>query len=120
MPYDGKKEGTALIAVVAMEAPPPPACVDCDWDDARLVRFYLLVWRQARLSGEQFADVLRHRTRDSRAIDPNAKGRALDMQKLRAIGWSLDEVYRKHGAQFMHADNAVAVAMALCPNSAAR
>lgn len=106
---------TALAAMV-FEA----GCRDCDWDDLKVVRLYLIVYRQAHLYREPFEDVLRNRVRDSRAIDPAVRGRGFDAEKARAIAWSLDAVLKAHGWGFLHPDNALAVATALCPQSAAR
>lgn len=114
------REDTPLIAPTLLESVAPTACRDCDWDNVAQVRFFLVIWRQARIHREPFADIFRHFTRDSRAIDPAFRGRSFDWDKARAIGWSLDAVFAKRGAAFMHADNADAVALALCPRSAAR
>lgn len=92
-----------------------PVCLDCDWDELPRVRLYLIVYRQAQLYRESFADVLRHRTRNSRSIDPAVRGQGFDWDRARVIGWALDEVARTHGIGFLHADNADAVAKALCP-----
>lgn len=98
----------------------PTACRDCDWDDVPRVRFWLLVWRQARLAHEEFAEVLRHWTRTSRAIDPGVRGKGFDWIEARATGWSLDQLALRKGIGFMHADNAEAVGRELCSGSAAR
>lgn len=115
-----REEGTELTASLAFEASAPPACLDCEWDDLADVKFYLLVWRQARIARESFAEVLRHRTRRSRASDAGVRGPGFDWEKARSIGWSLDQVCTRKGVGFMHADNAPAVALELCPRSAAR
>lgn len=96
----------------------PAACRDCDWDDLPRLRFYLVVWRQARLYREPFAEVLRCHTRESRLIDPGVRGKTFDMEAARAIGWALDAVHRQRGAAFMHPDNCEAVADVLCPSRA--
>lgn len=105
-----------MYATLETAAPEPrPVCLDCEWDSVPRVRLYLIVWRQARIYHEAFADVLRHRTRDSRSVDPAIRGRSFDWEKARAVGWSLDEIARVRGIGFMHADNAEAVSVALCP-----
>lgn len=101
------------VDMVTMETT-TPACRGCDWDDVPRVRFFLIVWRQAQLYREPFEDVLRHRTRNSRSIDPRVRGRGFDWNDARTIGWSLDELAKERGLGFMHADNAEAVSSALC------
>jgi hypothetical protein len=103
-------------------SPVLPARCDCDgdWHDAPRVRFFLIVYRQAHLYREPFADVLRHRTRNSRSIDPAVRGQGFDWDRARAIGWSLDEVRKHHGWGFMHPDNGEAVAEVLCPSRVTR
>ena len=109
-------EGTALIAPSALEVKGTPVCLDCDWDNVARVRFFLIVYRQARLYGEPFADVLRHRTRYSRSIDQSVRGKGFDWDTARTIGYSLDQLATRLGLGFMHADNAEAVSRSLCPS----
>jgi hypothetical protein len=114
------REGTLLSTPVALMETPPrqAACLDCDWDDLPRVRFFLHVYRQAYLYREPFADVLRHRTRNSRSIDPAVRGQGFDWDRARAIGWSLDAVVQRKGWGFMHPDNAESVSLELCPGRA--
>lgn len=107
--------------LTVMQASPRP-CDECPPLACKLsvsrVTFYLHVWRQARLYGEAFEDVLAHHTRDSRHIDPGISSRAVGFGKRsddRALGWTLDQLARTYGVRFLHPMNALAVAAKLCP-----
>lgn len=93
---------------------PHAACRDCGWHDLPRLRFYLIVWSQARRFREEFADVLRHRTQTSRTLDPGVRGKGFDWLEARSTGWALDQLAQRRGLQFMHPDNNEAVAKALC------
>ena len=109
--------------LTAMDTPRPATrCEECRWGQCDFtvsrVRFFLHVRRQAQLVGEPFEAVLRHRSRNSRLIDPAIRGNSFfDWTRARAIGWSLDAVARHHATTpgFMHPANAEAVAAELCP-----
>lgn len=110
---------TTMTMVPEQRQAATPKCEECVWGDcdfkAGKVALYLHVLRQAELAREPFELVLRHRTRNSRSIDPAVRGTGFDAVKARAIGWALDAVRRTHGARFMHPANAEAVARVLCP-----
>lgn len=99
------------LAMMVKADPVPVAC-GCTFSVPR-VRWYLYIWRQARLAREPFADVMASEARESRAIDPWIRGRKGDAQQGRLIGLSLEDA-RDRGRLQLAPWNAEAISAFLC------
>jgi hypothetical protein len=85
----------------------------CDFSVPR-VRFYLVVWHQARISREPFEVIWRDKTNQSRITDPSIRGGRGDVVHARMIAWSLEQA-RDVGKIPLTAWNAEKLAAYLCP-----
>lgn len=81
------------LEVIQPSAETTTSTCDCAYGSCRFsvprVRFYLHVWRQAVVSGESFASILRAETRNSRLIDPWIRGSRAN-RDAEDIGLSLE------------------------------
>lgn len=77
------------------------------------VYLYLVCYRQAVRFGESFAEVLKARTRNSRAIDPWVRSGKADRQRAVDIGLSLELASARTGIA-LAPHNAERLAAALC------
>jgi hypothetical protein len=102
---------THVAMMVQADSVSVPAC-DCTFSTPR-VRWYLYIWRQARIAREPFADVMRSEARESRSIDPWIRGARGDANRSRLIGLSLEEA-RDRGNLELAPWNAEKIANFLC------